>query len=113
MFEPVKVGLGEFLQGFYAELVPTTKAMHEFVGRGYSYCVASAPSRQGRPSILLRLNPTHGYFIGASAGSAVGSAVWLHWGWTGASVAGLILSLATLAVVAWDRSLARQPRANA
>ncbi|WP_026869769.1 ROK family transcriptional regulator [Inquilinus limosus] len=28
--------------------------------------VASAPSRQGRPSILLRLNPTHGYFIGAS-----------------------------------------------
>ncbi|MGK9166934.1 transcriptional regulator [Inquilinus limosus] len=28
--------------------------------------VASAPSRQGRPSILLRLNPHHGYFIGAS-----------------------------------------------
>ncbi|KGM34163.1 ROK family transcriptional regulator [Inquilinus limosus] len=28
--------------------------------------IASAPSRQGRPSILLRLNPTHGYFIGAS-----------------------------------------------
>jgi len=27
---------------------------------------APAPSRQGRPSILLRLNPTHGYFIGAS-----------------------------------------------
>lgn len=27
---------------------------------------ASAPSRQGRPSILLRLNPAHGYFIGAS-----------------------------------------------
>ena len=25
-----------------------------------------APSRQGRPSILLRLNPAHGYFIGAS-----------------------------------------------
>jgi len=26
----------------------------------------TAPSRQGRPSILLRLNPAHGYFIGAS-----------------------------------------------
>lgn len=26
----------------------------------------AAPSRQGRPSILLRLNPTHGYFVGAS-----------------------------------------------
>ncbi|MFE0757044.1 ROK family protein [Inquilinus sp. NPDC058860] len=26
----------------------------------------TTPSRQGRPSILLRLNPTHGYFIGAS-----------------------------------------------
>jgi predicted NBD/HSP70 family sugar kinase len=28
--------------------------------------ISAAPSRQGRPSILLRLNPTHGYFIGAS-----------------------------------------------
>jgi predicted NBD/HSP70 family sugar kinase len=28
--------------------------------------IAAVPSRQGRPSILLRLNPTHGYFIGAS-----------------------------------------------
>lgn len=28
--------------------------------------VTSAPSRQGRPSIRLRLNPTHGYFVGAS-----------------------------------------------
>jgi predicted NBD/HSP70 family sugar kinase len=26
----------------------------------------ASPPRQGRPSILLRLNPTHGYFIGAS-----------------------------------------------
>lgn len=62
------------------------------------------------PLARSRINAVYmtGYFIGASAGSAVGSAVWLHWGWTGASVAGLILSLATLAVVAWDRSLARQ-----
>lgn len=45
MFEPVKVGLGEFLQGFYAELVPTTKDMHEFVDRGFPYCFAWAPSR--------------------------------------------------------------------
>ncbi len=62
------------------------------------------------PLARSRINAVYmtGYFIGASAGSAVGSAVWLHWGWTGASVAGLILSLATLAAVAWDRSLARQ-----
>ena len=45
MFEPVKVGLGEFLQGFYAELVPTTKDMNEFVTRGFPYCFAWAPSR--------------------------------------------------------------------
>ncbi len=67
------------------------------------------------PLARSRINAVYmtGYFIGASAGSAVGSAAWLHWGWTGASMAGLILSLATLAVVAWDRSLARQTRANA
>lgn len=67
------------------------------------------------PSARSRINAVYmtGYFIGASAGSAVGSAVWLHWGWMGASVAGLILSLATLAVVAWDRSLARQAKARA
>ena len=45
MFEPVKEGLGEFLQGFYAELVPTTKDMNEFVTRGFPYCFAWAPSR--------------------------------------------------------------------
>lgn len=45
MFEPVKEGLGEFLQGFYAELVPTTKDMHEFVARGFPYCFAWAPTR--------------------------------------------------------------------
>ncbi|MGO4725685.1 MULTISPECIES: ROK family protein [unclassified Inquilinus] len=28
--------------------------------------VAAAPARQGRPSILLTLNPSYGYFIGAS-----------------------------------------------
>jgi predicted MFS family arabinose efflux permease len=67
------------------------------------------------PSARSRINAVYmtGYFIGASLGSAMGSAVWLHWGWTGASVAGLILSLATLAVVAWDRSLARQAKASA
>lgn len=67
------------------------------------------------PLARSRINAVYmtGYFIGASAGSAVGSAVWLHWGWAGSSVAGLILSLATLAVVAWDRSLARQAEARA
>lgn len=67
------------------------------------------------PSARSRINAVYmtGYFIGASLGSAVGSTVWLHWEWTGASVAGLALSLCTLAVVAWDRSLARQAKARA
>ena len=67
------------------------------------------------PSARSRINAVYmtGYFIGASLGSAVGSTVWLHWGWTGASVAGPALSLCTLAVVAWDRSLARQAKARA
>lgn len=45
MFEPVKVGLGEFMQGFYRELAPTTKPLQEFVNRGFHYCVAWAPTR--------------------------------------------------------------------
>ena len=45
MFEPVKVGLGNFMQGFYRTVVPTTTPMNEFVSRGFPYCVAWAPSR--------------------------------------------------------------------
>lgn len=45
MFEPVKVAVGEFMQGFYRELVPTTKPMIEFVDRGFDRCFAFAPSR--------------------------------------------------------------------
>ncbi|WP_445157645.1 hypothetical protein [Halomonas sp. E14] len=45
MFEPVKAGLGEFMQAFYAEVVPTTRPLVEFVERGFPYCVAWAPTR--------------------------------------------------------------------
>lgn len=45
MFEPVKVGLGEYLQGFYEELVATTPALKEFKARGFSYGFVFAPSR--------------------------------------------------------------------
>lgn len=45
MFEPVKIALGEYLQGFYSELVPTTPALKEFKKRGFGYCFAFAPSR--------------------------------------------------------------------
>lgn len=45
MFEPVKEGLGVFMQGFYSYLVPTTTPMKEFLERGFPYCVAWAPSR--------------------------------------------------------------------
>ncbi len=62
------------------------------------------------PQARSRINAVYmtGYFIGASLGSAVGSYVWLHRGWPGASMAGVALSLATLAVIAWDRTLARR-----
>ncbi|MGL4448869.1 MAG: hypothetical protein ACRCYV_02085, partial [Aeromonas sp.] len=45
MFDPVKVGLGEFLQAFYAGLVPTTTALHEYVARGFPHSVAWASGR--------------------------------------------------------------------
>lgn len=45
MFEPVKAGLGEFMQDFYRDVVPTTKPLEEFVSRGFPYCVAWAPTR--------------------------------------------------------------------
>ena len=45
MFEPVKIALGEYLQGFYHELVPTTPALKEFKKRGFSYGFVYAPSR--------------------------------------------------------------------
>lgn len=45
MFEPVKVGFGEFLQHFYADLVGTTKQVTEFKRRGFPYSFVYAPSR--------------------------------------------------------------------
>lgn len=45
MFEPIKVALGEYLQGFYKQLTPTTPALKEFKDRGFSYCFGFAPSR--------------------------------------------------------------------
>lgn len=38
----------------------------ELIEEGALMESAVAPSRQGRPSVLLTLNPAHGYFIGAS-----------------------------------------------
>ena len=44
MFEPVKVGFGEYMGAFYASLVPTTKSMPEFIARGFSKSVQWAAS---------------------------------------------------------------------
>jgi hypothetical protein len=44
MLEPIKIGLGGFLSGFYASLVPTTKAMPEFIARGFDKSFVYAPS---------------------------------------------------------------------
>lgn len=45
MFEPLKIGFGEYLAGFYAGLVPTTLDMQEYVQRGLGKSIAWAPSR--------------------------------------------------------------------
>ncbi|AMK75626.1 hypothetical protein [Methylomonas denitrificans] len=45
MLEPVKVGIGEYLSGFYASLVSTTKPMDEYIQRGVARSIAWAPSR--------------------------------------------------------------------
>lgn len=44
MFEPVKVGLTEFLQVFHASVLATTPAVEEFSARGFSDSVVWAPS---------------------------------------------------------------------
>lgn len=45
MFEPVKLGLGQYMGRFYADLVPTTRAMEAFVARGLGKSVMWAPGR--------------------------------------------------------------------
>lgn len=44
MFEPVKVGFGEYMGAFYASVVPTTKPMTEFIQRGFGKSVQWAAS---------------------------------------------------------------------
>lgn len=44
MLEPIKVGLGGFMNAFYGSLVPTTKAMPEFIARGLAKSIIWAPS---------------------------------------------------------------------
>jgi predicted MFS family arabinose efflux permease len=61
------------------------------------------------PQARSRINAVYmtTYFVGAASGSAVGAWAWLQAGWGGASLAGATLGLLTLAVVLWDRRLAR------
>lgn len=44
MLEPIKIGLGGFMNSFYESLVPTTKAMPEFISRGLAKSIVYAPS---------------------------------------------------------------------
>lgn len=59
------------------------------------------------PQARSRINAVYmtTYFLGASIGSALGSWAWLHHGWNGASLMGVVLGLMTLCVVLWDRRL--------
>lgn len=45
MFQPVKEALGWFMRGWYDTLTPTSKAMQEYVARGFSLSVMMAPGR--------------------------------------------------------------------
>lgn len=45
MLQPVKAAFGEYMGGFYASIVPTTKALEGYVTRGLEKSVVWAPSR--------------------------------------------------------------------
>jgi len=45
MIEPVEIGFGHFMEGFYSSIIPSTKPLIEYVSRGFSKSVAWAPSR--------------------------------------------------------------------
>lgn len=45
MFEPVKAGFGRFMSRFYADLIPTTRPLEEFVVRGAGTAIMWAPAR--------------------------------------------------------------------
>jgi hypothetical protein len=45
MLEPVKSAFGEFMGRYYAEIVPTTKPLHEYVVRGLAKSMVWAPTR--------------------------------------------------------------------
>jgi hypothetical protein len=45
VFNPVKIGFGEFMTAFYGSLVPTTRAMHEYCVRGVAKSIQWAPGR--------------------------------------------------------------------
>lgn len=45
MLTPVKTAFGDYLAGFYAGIVPTTKAMETYVTRGLAKSIVWAPAR--------------------------------------------------------------------
>lgn len=45
MFQPIKIGFGEYISRFYGGLSATTKPMHEFISRGLDKSIAWCPSR--------------------------------------------------------------------
>lgn len=45
MLQPVKAAFGEYIGGFYASIVPTTKALEGYVTRGLASSIVWAPGR--------------------------------------------------------------------
>lgn len=46
MLNEVKVGIGRYLNAYYNQLIPTTKAMESYIARGFSKSVVWGPGRQ-------------------------------------------------------------------
>lgn len=45
MYESVKAGFGEFMFGYFKQLIPTTDKLQEFCGRAFKKAVIMAPTR--------------------------------------------------------------------
>lgn len=61
------------------------------------------------PAARARINSVYmtTYFVGASAGSAVGTLAWEHFEWTGVCVAGAGFAVLALLVWLWDMQVER------
>lgn len=95
---------GTSLWWFLAGMLVVDGALQALHISNQNVIYALAPEARSRINAVYMTT----YFIGASIGSALGSWAWLGQGWAGTSIMGLVLGLATLAMVCRDRQLVHQ-----